>query len=138
MTVTFEVIGLPAPQGSKTRMPSGVMVEANKRTKPWRDSVAAAAREQADVAGMLDGPLVLQVCFRFPMPASRPKAVRARGEAWKKSTPDLDKLVRAVGDALTQSGLIADDARIVRVVAEKVEVSDWTGAVIAVGPVPEK
>jgi len=34
--------------------------------------------------------------------------------------PDLDKLVRAVGDALAIAGVYADDSRIVRISARKV------------------
>jgi len=64
------------------------------------------------------------------MPASRPKRIQRIGIGWKVSTPDLDKLVRSIGDALTESGLIRDDARIAMVMASKVEVTDWAGAQI--------
>ncbi len=138
--IEFEVLGLPAPQGSKTRMPNGAMVEAGSasgrlRHKDWRTAVADAAREVAehdDVAAPLDGPLGLSVEFRFPMAQSRPKAVRALGRAWKVSKPDTDKLLRSVGDALTVGGLIVDDARFVAVEAVKVEVTGWTGAIIRI------
>lgn len=130
----FDVIGEPKPQGNKTRMPSGAMVEGRStaqraKFKDWRNSVADKAREVAETVGCLDGDLSLHVIFRFRMPQSRPKAVREQGIAWKNSAPDLDKLLRTVGDALTQSGLIKDDARIVSVEARKIEVIDgWTGA----------
>jgi len=35
-------------------------------------------------------------------------------------SPDLDKLIRAVGDSLTDSGVVTDDSRIVRISARKV------------------
>lgn len=133
--VEFEVIGTPAAQGSKRHVGNGVMIETSKQHKPWRATVAAAARDVAahpDVAAPLDGPLQLVVEFRFPMPASRPKSVRAAGSALKTTAPDLDKLVRAVGDALTESGLIHDDARICYLYATKLEVIGWTGAVIRI------
>lgn len=38
----------------------------------------------------------------------------------------------STGDALTQAGVIADDARIVAVGACKVETAGWTGAQIVV------
>jgi Holliday junction resolvase RusA-like endonuclease len=80
----------------------------------------------------MDGPLSLDVVFRAPMPASRSKAIRAAGRWWKPTAPDLDKLVRSVGDSLTASGLIKDDARIVALRAMKIEVDGWTGATISV------
>lgn len=141
--VEFEVIGTPAAQGSKRHVGNGVMVETAKGHKPWRQAVAAAARDVAehdDVAAPFDEPLRLSVVFRFAMPKSRKAAVRRNGVGPKVSAPDLDKLVRAVGDALTESGLIRDDALICEVHASKVEVVGWTGAVVMlskVQPIPE-
>lgn len=132
--VEFEVIGLPAPQGSKRHVGKGVMVESSKANKPWRAAVAAAARDVATDIGQFTGPLSLTVEFRFPMPKSRKAAVRAAGIGWKTTAPDLDKLVRSVGDALTESGLIGDDALVCTVAATKVEVTGWTGATIIITP----
>ena len=132
-SVTFEVFGVPAPQGSKRHVGHGVMVESSKALPSWRDAVTWAARAAAQRYGVtapLGGPLSLDVEFRFPMPKARPKAARDVGRAWRTATPDLDKLVRAVFDALTASGLIVDDARICEVSARKVEVVGWTGAII--------
>lgn len=129
--VTFEVVGNPAAQGSKRHVGGGRMVEMAKGHAPWRAAVAAAARDVApDVP--LDGPLTLDVEFRFPMPKSRARRLRDAGRAPKTTAPDLDKLVRAVGDALTAGGLITDDARITEVHASKVEVVGWTGATIRI------
>lgn len=139
---TFRVYGLPAPQGSKTRMPSGAMVEGSSssgraRLRDWRSACAVAAAQAAPENLPYDGPCVVQVVFRFPMPKSRPAAVRSRGSAWKASKPDLDKLCRALGDSLVAGGLIARDELIVRWVAAKVEVADgWTGAQVTVHPAP--
>lgn len=141
--ITFEVLGLPAPQGSKTRMPNGALVEGSSttgraKTKAWRTSVAEAARHIAahpDVTAPLDGPLALDVLFRLPMPASRPKRLRVAGIGWHTTKPDVSKLLRATEDALTDAGLIRDDARICTVAIDKVEVIGWTGAVITITPV---
>ena len=133
--LTFEVIGTPAPQGSKRHVGNGIMVESSKAVKPWRSAVAAAARDVADhedVAAPLGGPLHLDVVFRFRMPKSRPKAVREAGRAPKVSAPDLSKLVRSTEDALQEAGLICDDARFWSLTASKFEVTGWTGAVITI------
>jgi crossover junction endodeoxyribonuclease RusA len=135
--ITLVVYGLPAPQGSKTKLPNGAMVdggskEARSRHRDWRSAVADAAHKTAQGRRPLDGPLMLEVEFRFPMPASRPKREQTAGRIPKQSAPDLDKLVRALGDGLTAGGLIRDDARIWMILASKVEVIGWTGATVRI------
>lgn len=46
-------------------------------------------------------------------------------------------IYRAVGDALTDSGLIVDDARICELHATKIEVTGWTGASITIDTLEE-
>ena len=53
--------------------------------------------------------------FRFHRPKSLSKKVKHHTKK-----PDLDKLQRAIGDALTASGLITDDSCIVEWRARKV------------------
>lgn len=140
--VEFEVVGLPAPQGShKAFVVAGkarITEAAGQRHVAWRDSAASAARDVAASLqdAPLDGPLHLDVTFRFPCPTSRPKAHRTAAStpvgAPKTTAPDLDKLVRALCDALTAGGLIVDDARISRITAEKAEVTGWTGAIVTI------
>jgi len=132
--LTFTVIGDPAPQGSKRHVGHGVMIESSKRVKPWREAVAAAAFTARNGQPPLDGPLVLTVTFWLPKPASLSRRVIALGPFRK---PDLSKLVRSTEDALTTAGAIADDARIVRVVAEKrfTPVNGHAGAEVRIEPV---
>lgn len=136
-TVTFEIIGLPAPQGSKTKLPNGAMVEggskeARARHRDWRTTVAQTCHDVAETIpdAPFDEPVRLVVQFRFPMPASRSMAARVSGLIDKQSAPDLDKLLRALGDGLEAGGLLRNDARISQVAATKVEVVGWTGAVV--------
>lgn len=142
MLLTFEVLGTPAPQGSKAAVVGkdgrARLIEGRRRSgrdahTAWRNAVALAARGQAELfelAAPLDCPLLLDVEFRFPMPKSRTKAVRESGHALKTTKPDLDKLLRTVSDALVDGGLIADDARVARMIASKHEVAGWLGATI--------
>jgi Holliday junction resolvase RusA-like endonuclease len=107
--VSFSVIGLPAPQGSKTRMPNGAMVEAASKTgrdnlRSWRDTLIAAARPHAPASGPIDEPLRVAIDFRFPATKSKPYRHH------HASKPDVDKLVRATLDSLKLAGLIADDS----------------------------
>jgi Holliday junction resolvase RusA-like endonuclease len=133
----FEVVGLPAPQGSKSAIVRGgraVMVEGKtdgQRAKhtSWRDSVATAARhvaEHDDVTAPLSGPLGIDVLFRMPRPASRPKS----HHGWHTVAPDKDKLLRATFDALQAGGLVANDSMFASVHCAAFEIAGWSGAVI--------
>ena len=140
--MTFFVPGIPKPQGSKRAfMPKGgtrpVMVE-DANVKPWRVAIAWAAKEAQAGAPLRTGPLLLDVEFRFPRPLSHhvggraDRPLRAPAPRWVERAPDLDKLVRAVGDALTGT-VYGDDRQIVRIWATKVY-ADVTGAEITVEP----
>jgi len=131
--ITFRVLGVPAPQGSKTRMPNGAMLEAASQTgrdkvKAWRTAVADTAHQHRPETP-LDGPLHLTVAFYMPRPKARTKAV------WADRKPDLSKLLRATEDALTDSGMISDDSRIVDCTITKRYsrgTDPWTGADITI------
>jgi Holliday junction resolvase RusA-like endonuclease len=137
--IAFTVHGIPAPQGGsravQTAAGARLITTGGVGLKDWRASCAAAAEAQALEHGCITTGLMVRVVFRFPMPKSRPKRMRAAG-VWPKTTaPDTDKLQRALGDSLTAGGLIRDDALICRWDARKVEVWDgWTGAEIDLIP----
>lgn len=132
----FEVLGVPAPQGSKSVMPNGHVVEGSSTTgrakhKAWRTTVAETARDVAD-DDPHDGPLQVSISFRMPMPASRPLRIRLAG-VWPHSVkPDIDKLIRSTLDGLTDGGLIVGDHRVFALEVEAFEVVGWTGAEIVV------
>lgn len=135
----MRVLGIPEPEGSKVPFVDKVgraHVRASnaKALASWRHDVSLAAEQaRGGLDAVLDGPLVLEVTFRFPMPASRRKAVRVAGQCFKDTAPDLDKLVRGVGDAIEAGGLICNDARFAITYACKLEVLDaWTGADITI------
>jgi Holliday junction resolvase RusA-like endonuclease len=137
----FEVVGTPSPQGDKSavmingrpRLIEGKSRGQRERHRSWRGIVAVAARAHTyNTSTPLDGALTLVVEFRFAMPASRSKATRLRGTAPKYTAPDLDKLLRSLGDSLKEGGLIADDARFSNIVASKIEVTGWTGATVMI------
>ena len=144
--LTFNVVGDPAAQGSKrfvghARSGRPIMREQSDKVRPWRDSVAGAALAAIEATpgwSKLDGPVRLRIVFRFPMPASRPRAVRIQGRGWKVSSPDLSKLVRSTEDALQDAGVFTNDARVCDLRCRKVEVADgWTGARVWVEPILE-
>ncbi|RLU79261.1 hypothetical protein CTZ27_37085 [Streptomyces griseocarneus] len=124
----------PAAQGSKRHVGKGRLIEQSRRVAPWRAAVEAAARSAATEHGLdgpLDGPLSVEVTFTVRKPASAPK--RRRSWPITRDSGDLDKLQRAVFDALTVAGVIADDSRIVEVTARKVYPVEDIGALDAPG-----
>jgi len=115
-TIQLVVFGVAAPQGSKRHVGRGRMIESSNAVGPWRDRIAAEAQawclQHPDFAP-LDEPIQIDLVFELPRPATSPKRV-----LYPAKKPDLDKLVRAVLDALT--GIIyADDARVVALSATK-------------------
>ena len=114
----FTVIGTPAPQGSKRHVGNGVMIESSKLVKPWREDVKAAVMlaypggARAD-AVLIRGPVEMEIVFTLRRPKS------AKRGALPDRKPDLSKLIRSTEDAMTEVGVFEDDARIVRLIAEK-------------------
>lgn len=114
MKISFTVYGTPQPQGStRAFIPKGwkrpIITSTNKNLKPWRQEVAQVALDALQDSGQIQadsGPVKLTAEFYF----QRPKSVRAN-TIYKSTRPDVDKLKRAIGDAL--SGIIyKDDAQI--------------------------
>lgn len=123
--VKLIVYGLPAPQGSKSGFAvyrKGVngqreytgktrMVESSIHVRPWRNEIIMAVQDRFPDIDLLPGfPIDDPVCGRvvFTMPAIADKRRR-----WPHKMPDLDKLLRSTLDALKESGVLKDDARLV-------------------------
>ena len=124
-SLSFTVTGTPIPQGSMQSFRRGnktVYVPANKNLKAWREAVRAKAYNTALAEGIPlplgkdKTPLAIACTFVFPRPKTVPKT---RPMSVK---PDLDKLVRAICDALGNKGtgqIIEDDSRVRVIIAEK-------------------
>jgi crossover junction endodeoxyribonuclease RusA len=130
VTVIVRVDGNPAPQGSKRHVGHGRMVEASKRLRPWRATVAAAVK--AAVGAQVpfpDGPVTVTLEFVMPRPVSTPK--RSTPPAVKR--PDIDKLARSCLDAITGIA-ISDDSQVTLLIAYKriAEIAETPGVVIEI------
>jgi Holliday junction resolvase RusA-like endonuclease len=131
----IRVYGEPAPQGSKTaRVINGhvVMWESSKKLPGWRESVHMACKVAAmEHAVPMLGAVELHLKFYMP----RPKSVSRK---YPNTMPDLDKLIRGVGDSLQSSGVLSNDGQIVSIIADKVYASDPTenGVEIVLHPKP--
>jgi crossover junction endodeoxyribonuclease RusA len=102
--------GAPATQGSKKAFLRGkkiVMVEMDEKLPGWRATVESAARLAAGPKwDTIDSAVSISGEIRLLKPQTTKYPASPAG------TPDLDKLQRAIGDALTKAAVIKDDARI--------------------------
>lgn len=123
------VPGRPAPQGSKNARPiykgrgkdrefTGrvAQVESSAAVAPWRTDIRAAALDACGDQPAVDGPMLVRLDFVMPRPTSTPK--RRTPAAVKR--PDLDKLIRAVLDAIGSAGCVwTDDSQVIELHATK-------------------
>lgn len=132
----------PAPQGSKKAFmrkvpgpgpggkvnhptaPPTMLESSSARVKAYRKALTAAFRAHPPEAGPLVGPVETRLTFVLP----RPKAHYRTGRfaallgdnaprwrwAWPSGRGDLDKLTRAVHDALKSGGWFGDDVQVCR------------------------
>lgn len=117
----FTVHGTAIPQGSmRAFLVDGRanLTSDNPKLKAWRREVAADARVAlwelpASQRGLLTGALTVALLFVLPRPKDLPKRV-----VHHQKKPDLDKLQRAVLDALT--GVVwVDDNQVADLVGRK-------------------
>lgn len=155
--VSFDVYGTPQQVGSKTPLiPKGrdglparrangtvvvCMTDSNKKSKPWMAAVREAAAGATDEGfELFDCPVKVEVEFRFSRPKSHYRTgkhsseLRPDAPKWHSRTPDLDKLLRCLGDSLT-SVLLRDDCLIALWVnPRKIWTQGHAGAFVIVEP----
>ncbi len=115
--VKFTVYGEAKPKGSTRAFVvnnRAVTTTNNPNATKWGELVAISAQQHRPDGGPYQGAVALNVVFYF----ARPKSVSATKRPYHTVKPDLDKLVRNIGDAL-KGVIYAEDARIVRIAAEK-------------------
>lgn len=148
--LTINVVGTPAPQGSKRAFVvngRAVMAESSKKVKPWRQDVVAAVKEVLDdlASGLITGPEIpftgpirVDITFYLPRPryhfrtGKHANELKPNAPRYVDKKPDKDKLERATCDALTSSGVIRDDAQIASGLVEKLYADAATGARITI------
>ena len=90
------VEGNPVPQGSFRHVGNGRIISANPKLNAWRDTIAQQIATQT-AHRLIEAPIRLQLVFTLP----RPKSVPISRRATPTTKPDLDKLTRAVMDAIS-------------------------------------
>jgi crossover junction endodeoxyribonuclease RusA len=131
MGVSFDVIGRPAPQGSKNQFGA----ESSQHVKPWRVDVKFAAQEAKPADWDCEGAVAVDVVFRFIQPKSHFTSKGKPSCNWTefpvgRNKGDIDKLCRSTLDALT-GVLFHDDAQVVSLKAQR-QWSDTQGASISI------
>lgn len=118
------------------RLPNGRVTMTDMKgdkLKLWRHAINDEARKVIEDHDIIEGPVCVIVSFRLLKPKSAPK----RRRTWPigKLSGDLDKLARAVGDALT-GVLFVDDSQIVEWHVSK-DYGEHPGATITVQEISE-
>lgn len=133
--LTFRVLGLPRPAGSKRAFairkngkPTGriAVVDDCKESRDWKSTVSneAAIAMRTVNRQLCVGPVTLSVAFQMPRPKGHYRTgkhaneLRPSAPQFPITKPDLLKLTRAVEDALT--GIVwRDDSQVVAQRLEK-------------------
>lgn len=118
-SVGFTVFGTPAQMGSKRAFVikgRAILTDDNsKKRKQWAGAVADIASGTMGGQDLISGPVRLSVQFHFARPKSHfgtgrnADQLKISAPEHHSQSPDLDKLVRCLGDALT--GIVFRDDR---------------------------
>lgn len=122
--LVIRALGRPAPQGSKETGTGGALRESSAYLPAWRQAVKLAAWDACRLAGIAPTalpifpagtPVYLHVCA-FIVTDDQ---CRAEGSVYPIGRPDVDKLLRAVLDALGgtrgSARLYAEDSQVISV-----------------------
>jgi len=139
--VEFTVFGKPAQMGSKRAFVRGnraILTDDNsKQRKQWANAVSAAAAEAMNGAELFSGPVCVECVFMFSRPKSHFGTGRNAGvqkdsaPALHSQSPDLDKLVRCLLDAMS-SIVYVDDRQVWQMEAQRQWTRRQAGAVVKV------
>lgn len=104
MEIAFTVEGIPRPQGSKSHIGRGIMVESSKYVANWRNMIREAARkamQDRNIECQREKAVTIEATFYFERPKAHytSKGLRATAPVIVTKKPDVDKLLRAVLDA---------------------------------------
>ncbi len=130
MTVSFFVPGIPATKGSHKVISRGrggrqlarpLVINDNPRGYSWARAVATMARFEMASRPPLEGAVAVTMLFALPRPKRHHRAngtLKPAAPEHPATRPDLDKLARSAGDALT--GIVyRDDSQVVTLALEK-------------------
>jgi Holliday junction resolvase RusA-like endonuclease len=122
-TKSFAVKFAKGPRAGKW---GAVTTSDNSQLRLWRNAVTSQAQENAPGALPLQGVIALSLLFVLPRPAGHFGSGRNAGmlkasapRAHTGSKADLDKLERAILDALADAGIFQNDGQVAAISAHK-------------------
>lgn len=127
-SLAFTVPGKPIPQGSVRSLGKGrPSVHGNAdRLLPWRDLCITIAQQQMRASGWrrITEAVIVSVNFCYERPLSHYRkdgTVKPTAPRYpiSRASADIDKTCRALLDALTVAGVLADDSQVVGLHAGK-------------------
>lgn len=129
--VEFTVYGKPAQMGSKKAFVRGgraiITDDNSQKRKQWANAVSTVAAEEMAGRDLITVPVWLQASFYFARPKSHfgsgknADVLKDSAPVEHGQTPDLDKLLRCLNDALT-GVVFRDDSLVSHVVCRRL----WT------------
>jgi len=136
---TVNIEGIPIAQGSlvSNGQGRGLRHSNEPKLKPWRYTVVQAINSNRPKNWDPSLPLSITATFRFSRPAAHfgtgrnANTLRDSAPIHHHVKPDLDKLTRAIGDAIEASGLVRGDQQITAWnIAKRYTVNDETPGVL--------
>lgn len=119
----FSVAGLPIPQGSLKMMNGNIVHTKDKELRAWRTDIGNTAKSCGIQLIEKNRGVTIDLMFCMPKPSSVKRSIPS-------TRPDLDKLIRAVLDALTGIAYV-DDGQVVAITASKIY-SNYVGVKIGI------
>jgi crossover junction endodeoxyribonuclease RusA len=133
--INMFVPGVPQAKGNVRMSASGHYYDTNRRLKGWLNAIQAKAIGEMSGRGwpMLTTPVHVNAVFSFPRPLKhhannrRDRPIRKDAPMLHAKQPDIDKVIRAVLDAMT--GVVyTDDNLVSKIDAIKLWASDQDDA----------
>ena len=118
--LTVDIQGLPIPQGSlvSNGFGKGLRHSNHLKLKPWRYTVVSAILQAKPSNWDPSLPVSVTATVRFPRPQSHygtgrnADTLKPSAPVWHTVKPDIDKVARALGDGIEESGLVRGDQQI--------------------------
>ena len=117
----IEVFGTPIPQGSLKRTRYNIVYSNDELLKDWRARLISDLVLHMPIGWNSEAPISVVADFRFARPNSHfgKKGLRPSAPKHKTTRCDLDKLIRACGDAMQEAYVVKDDSQIIQWMATK-------------------
>ena len=117
MTLSIWIHGRPKAQPRPRVTRNGTYTP--KTANEWKQSVALSVKAAKPVETFL-GPVAVSLAFHLPRPKRLMRAKDPEGTIEASVKPDIDNLVKAVMDAITDTGVIwKDDCQVYQIDASK-------------------